>query len=522
MARPTKKSRQSGAGLAGLAARLIKRLADENPGCNLVFSPVSIYAAVSLLAPGARGETLDEVLRLLGARSRHELEESISTMVADALKDRSDSGGPSVAFACGVWNDRMRPLKPAYREAIVNTYMAEASAVDFHKNAEEAAEQINAWVADVTRNLINDVVSARAFKWKTDVVLANAIYFKGKCDLPFYKRNTRTMPFHRLDGAAIDAPFMHNSSRHFIAVHDGFKVLKLQYKMPQHDYRWTPNYPRTANLKKDTQYAMCIFPPDAYDGLRALLDEITSRPGFVHDHLPSSTVEVGDFGVPKFKLEFTSNVTRILQRLGLVLPFGMGADLSDMIETDGSGLPLVVQDVFHKAIIEVNKEGTVAAAVTTTPMAFGCAPPMMQEPTVDFVADHPFAYFILEESTGAILFAGHVVDPTDGKVPVRTTKPVAATARGYELPSSMHLGQVGQTRNITSSTGVATLAAGLGRCLFEGSVDKNLIFSPLSISLRLRLFPLAPMVLHLTRYSMSSACIHGASWRIWSRAWRPR
>ncbi|KAM0905007.1 hypothetical protein ACQ4PT_017647 [Festuca glaucescens] len=241
MAGPTKKSRQSGAGLAGLAARLTKRLADENPARNLVFSPLSIYAAVSLLAPGARGETLDEVLRLLGARSRDELEESISTMVADALKDRSDSGGPSVAFACGMWNDRTRPLKPAYREAIVGTYMAEARAVDFHENAEDAAEQINAWVADVTRNLINDVVSAGSFKTKTDVVLANAIYFKGEWDLPFYERNTRGRLFYRLDGAAIDAPFLHNSSRHFIAVHDRFEVLKLQYKMPQQDYSWAPN-----------------------------------------------------------------------------------------------------------------------------------------------------------------------------------------------------------------------------------------------------------------------------------------
>ncbi|KAM0839154.1 hypothetical protein ACQ4PT_060500 [Festuca glaucescens] len=471
MAEPTKKSRQSGAGLAGLAARLTKRLADENPRANLVFSPLSIYATVALLAPGARGDTLDEVLRLLGARSRDELEEFISTMVADALKERSDSGGPSVAFACGVWSDLTQPLKPAYREAVMGTSMAEARAVDFHGNAEEAAEQINAWFADVTRNLINDVVSTGSFKTKTDVVLANAIYFKGKWDLPFYERNTRDRLFHRLDGAAVDAPLMYNSSRHFIAVHDEFKVLKLQYKMPQEDYSsygWTPSCPRTANLKKDTQYSMCVFLPDAYDGLRTLLDEITSRPGFVHDHLPSSKVKVGDFGVPKFKLEFTSNVTQVLQRLGLALPFGMGADLSDMMEADGSGLPLVVQDVLHKAIIEVNEEVTVAAAVTITPMAFGCAPPVMREPTVDFVADHPFAYFIIEESTGGILFAGHVMDPTDGKVPVRTIKPVAATARGYELPPPMHLDQVGPMRN-TSSTGLTMLAAELGRRLFEGA-----------------------------------------------------
>ncbi|XP_047079802.1 putative serpin-Z8 [Lolium rigidum] len=486
MAGPSKKkSRQSGAGLAGLAARLTKRLADENPRTNLVFSPLSIYTAVSLLAPGARGDTLDEILRLLGARSRHDLEESIATTVADALKDRSGSGGPTVAFGYGVWNDTTRPLKPAYRQAVVGTYRAEARALDFHGNAEDAAGQINAWVADVTTNLITDVVSARSFTTETDVVLANAIYFKGKWDMPFYERNTKDRPFHLLDGAAIDAPFMYNSSRHFIAVHDGFKVLKLRYKMQQQQDYYRSNTSRTPNSKKDTQYSMCIFLPDAHDGLHTLLDEITSRPGFVRDHLPSSTVKVGDFGVPKFKLEFTSNVKQVLKHLGLVLPFGMGADLSDMMEADGSRLPLLVHDVFHKAVIEVNEEGTVAAAVTMMPAPAGCAPMRKREPTVDFVADHPFAYFIVEEASGAILFAGHVVDPTDGKAPPRTGKH-AAMARGHELLPKIRnpprhfykvgpqIHYVGLPKRPTSSTGLATLAARLAGCLAERSADKNL------------------------------------------------
>ena len=184
---------------------------------------------------------------------------------------------------------------------------------------------------------------------KTDLVLANAIYFKGKWDMPFYERDTKERLFYRLDGTAVDVPFMYNSSRHFIAVHDGFKVLKLQYNMQQQqqqqDYSWTPNF-----MEATQQYSMCIFLPDAYDGLRTLLDAITSRPSFVQEHLPRSEVRVRDFGVPKFKLVFMAKVAQILKDLGLVLPFGMGADLSDMME---AGLPLVVQEVFHKAVIEV-------------------------------------------------------------------------------------------------------------------------------------------------------------------------
>uniref|UniRef100_M8CE48 Serpin domain-containing protein n=1 Tax=Aegilops tauschii TaxID=37682 RepID=M8CE48_AEGTA len=177
--RSNNKSRQSGSGLADLATRLTKCLADANPSTKLVFSPLSIYVAVALLAPGARGGTLDEVLRLLGARSREELEVSISRMADDALQDRSRSGGTSVASACGVWNDKRRPLKPAYREAVIGTYRAQAETLDIRENAVAAAQHINAWVAEVTRNLIKDVVSAETID-SADVVLTNTIYFKGR------------------------------------------------------------------------------------------------------------------------------------------------------------------------------------------------------------------------------------------------------------------------------------------------------------------------------------------------------
>jgi serpin B len=112
-------------------------------------------------------------------------------------------------------------------------------------------------------------------------------------------------------------------------------------------------------------------------------------------------------------LSFHASVAAILGKLGLRLPFHETADLSGMTEDHGSGLPTVLSDVLHKAVIEVNEEGTEAAAVTEVSYNVGCAamswPP---PPPVDFVADHPFAYFIVEEETGAVVFAGHVLDPS--------------------------------------------------------------------------------------------------------------
>ncbi|XP_047050749.1 putative serpin-Z8 [Lolium rigidum] len=343
--------------MADLAARLTKLLAEKNSKSNLVFSPLSIYAVLALLAAGAGGATLEEVLRVLGARSRRELEESVVRLRNGPLMDTSDLGGPSVAFAYGAWSDLTRPMKPAYRDAVVGTYKAGASVVDFLNNPEQATGQINAWVAEATRNLITSAVFPGSLHPDTKLVLANAIYFKGKWNLPFYESHTENRPFHRLDGTAVDVPFMASySDSHYIAEHDGFKVLKLCYKNSPYTYT-------------RSHHCMCIFLPDARDGLGSLLDKITSSPGFLREHLPESTVKVGNLRVPKFELSFQSSVTDVLKDLGLRLPFTPEADLSEMLEDDSTSLPLHVQDVFQKAVLE---------------------------------------------GSDAVIFAGHVVDPSNG------------------------------------------------------------------------------------------------------------
>uniref|UniRef100_A0ACD5V3D2 Uncharacterized protein n=1 Tax=Avena sativa TaxID=4498 RepID=A0ACD5V3D2_AVESA len=365
-------------GLAALSARLARSLAERKADRNLVFSPLSIYTALALLAAGARGATLDEILHFLGARSRRELEESVVRVAGDTLKDQSGSGGPQVAFANGVWSD-------------------------------------------LTCRLISSVFAPGRIKAFTRIILGNAIYFKAKWERPFLKMLTKNKPFYRLDGGGtVDVPFMQSWDRQYIAVHDGFKVLKLPFQMAQaQDYaKESSDGNKRMKVSLDgnnnhTQFSMCIFLPDARDGLSNLIDMIASQPSFLHEQLPKTKIDVGELRVPKFKLSFKRSVVRILKNLGLRLPFGDQADLSDMVESDKSCLPPILDDVIHKAVIEVNEEGTEAAAVTMVCMIFGHARRLPTPlPLVDFVADHPFAYFIVEEVTGAVVFAGHVLDPS--------------------------------------------------------------------------------------------------------------
>ncbi|KAF7050740.1 hypothetical protein CFC21_059060 [Triticum aestivum] len=390
-------------GLKAFALGLNKRLTDDDAGRsgNLVTSPLSVYAALALVAAGAREGTLDELLRVLGAPSLDFLAGHVRALGEHALADGSRTGGPRVSLACSVWHDVTMPLRPAYRATAAESYKAVARAVNFRQKPEEAREQINAWVAAATNDLIPSILSPDALSSLTVLVLANAIYFKGMWEKPFDKELTKDDKFHCLDGIAVDAPFVRGLGWHYIACHDGFKVLQLRY-VQGHSSQGQPQPPPI--------YSMCVFLPDTRDGLWELTDKIASNPDFVRKHLPCGDVMVSDFRLPKFKVNFGMTMEGILQDMGLNEAFEPGkADLSDMAE-DGTG-KLALEKIIHRAIIEVNEEGTEAVAATVATVIL-CSSKTSDAPHVDFVADHPFGFFVIEEVSGATLFAGHVLDPT--------------------------------------------------------------------------------------------------------------
>jgi serpin B len=307
---------------------------------------------------------------------------------------------------------------------------------------------INAWAAAATNNLIDAILDGGQVSSQTDIVVANAVYFKGTWHVPFDKEFTKDSRFHRLDGSSFDAPFMRSWARHYVACHDGFKVLRLRYKEGR------------GRLSPPSPFSMCVFLPDARDGLAGLVDTIASSGNnFIREHLPTSLVAVGKLRLPRFKLTFSGNMSDVLRRLGLQVAFDeKEADLRGMVEDDGSaGRPLALESVFHKAVIEVNEEGTEAAAVTAKMMC-GCSAPKQPRPVpVDFVADHPFLFFVIEEKTGAIVFAGTVLEPSPS---MPGEKPLRRAGREHR---DVNVGPV-QCR-ITSENANRSLLSSLRHCL---------------------------------------------------------
>ncbi|PQP95011.1 serpin-ZX-like [Prunus yedoensis var. nudiflora] len=339
-------------------------------GKNMVYSPLSIHTLLSLTAAGTKGATQDELLSFLKSKSTAELNSLASNLVPLVFANGSPAAGVP-------------------------------KQVDFQNKAEEARTEVNSWAAKETKGLITEVLPSGTVNSSTRLILANALYFKGAWDDdPFDGSKTKDYVFHLLNGRSnIKAPFMTSRNEQFIIkAFDGFKVLKLPYKRGKDEQR---------------RFCMCLVLPDEKDGLPALVERVCSEPGFLDRHIPRCDVEVGDFRIPKFKITSGFKVCDILKQLGLELPFLFdpykGGNLTEMVESPPGEDPFV-SVILQGAVIEVNEEGTEAAAVTAFVKKQGSK---LYKPRkkIDFVADHPFLFFIREEMTGAVLFIGQLLNP---------------------------------------------------------------------------------------------------------------
>ncbi|VAH84895.1 unnamed protein product [Triticum turgidum subsp. durum] len=367
---------------AAFGMRVLQHLAAE-PGAggkNLAVSPLSIHAALALLGAGARGATLDEIVALLGPAGgrAHALLASHVAMHVFADSSGGD-GGPKVQFANAVWVDATAaPLKADYARVVAQHYAFKTMDRSFFQ-PEEARREINEWFESATAGRIKEFLPQGSVGYDTAAILGNALYFKGVWESTFDARLTRHDTFFYLQPAGVEGqvrvPFMSSGERQYIACRPDYKVLKLLYACGS--------------------------------GLASSPEQLEADSMALR-----STVAVGAFKVPKFTISYKTEASGMLQSLGLRLTFSTAADLSELLQPMSP--PLVVSQVYHESFVEVNEEGTEAAAATAIVGIFGSCSGGWSRPVdyVDFVADHPFMFLIKEELTGVVVFAGQVVNPS--------------------------------------------------------------------------------------------------------------
>lgn len=258
--------------------------------------------------------------------------------------------------------------------------------------ADEVRKEVNLWVVSATNGLIQELLPYGSLDSSTMFVLANALHFKGAWNKKFYPTKTQNRKFYLLDGGTVHVPFMTNSEYQCVGSFDGFKVLKLPYLQGQ-DQR---------------QFSMYFFLPDERDGLPSLIEYLSSDSKLLNEPVYLHEVKVGEFWLPKFKISFAMETSSILKEMGLVLPFSDVGNFTEMLDSR-ENLHLHVSEIFHKSFVEVNEDGTDAAAATAF-VGVGCCPDP-PEP-IDFVADHPFMFMIREDVKGVVLFMGNVIDPS--------------------------------------------------------------------------------------------------------------
>jgi len=367
------------------ATRLYDKLAGNQAGKNLFMSPFSIRVALAMCAVGARGETRRVMADLIGAP---ESVEEQNRQYARLLKSiQGDGDRPfQLVTANALWGQQGYHFKPDFMKAVTEFYGGSFHEINFRAQPDEAVRAINAWVSDKTRDKIRELVKRDFINGDTRLVLTNAIYFKGQWEKEFELTDTRDEDWNGLDRTE-KVPTMHQQGGYLYYESGGFQALDLPYK--------------------GRQLSMLVVLPRKKDGLASLEKQWAAGGAYrqVTDGLDHEETVI--LSLPRFKLETEFKLKPVLCGLYAELAFSDEADFSGIGEE-----PLKISEVVHKAFVEVNEEGTEAAAATAVGMilcaGLGSPPP----PPKLFKADHPFLFFIRDRRTNAVLFSGRVLDPT--------------------------------------------------------------------------------------------------------------
>ncbi|TWW58299.1 leukocyte elastase inhibitor [Takifugu flavidus] len=368
------------------ALELLRTLSQGNPSGNIFVSPLSISSALAMVYLGAKGETAAQMAQALSFSSGKDVHADFQTLNGEI---NSPSASYTLKLANRLYGESTANFLSEFLDATQKYYHADLKAIDFIGAPEECRAEINSWVEEQTENKIKDLLKPGTVSTMTRLALVNAIYFKGNWMNRFDEANTKEMPFKVNQNESKPVQMMYQMKKlpyNYIPEH-GVQILELPYV-------------------EEELSMFILLPEETTDGpspllklenelTREKLDEWTNRENMdVH-----SEVLVH---LPKFKLEEDYEMNEALAKLGMTDVFcAAKADLSGM---NGDG-GLFLSTVAHKAFVEVNEEGTEAAAATAGMVAF-C---MLREE--HFTADHPFLFFIRHNKTKSILFLGRYSSP---------------------------------------------------------------------------------------------------------------
>lgn len=355
---------------------------------NLFISPFSIFSALAMTYAGARENTSREFEELLNIDFPKPRFNRLFKQMARIFQREGES---ELNLANSIWIHMNFSIIQTFIEIIRENYGGDISEIDFNNN-ELASRTINAWVKDHTRGKINQIVSPDLFNQPVRLILVNAIYFKGLWEKPFKEKFTKDDKFTLISGEKVSISMMHQTNKFGYSENELFQILEMTYK---------------GNMVFGTResISMLIILPKAIDGILGL-DQILSIEN-LNKYIWNLTTKKVEVHLPRFKLETKYDLKQTLIDLGLKEAFNQNADFSGITDTPEG---ILIHEVIHKSFVDVNEEGTEAAAATAVIHVLGAAM-VRPEPPPIFRVDHPFLFLIRDVQSDLILFIGSVMNP---------------------------------------------------------------------------------------------------------------
>ncbi len=351
------------------------------PSENFVYSPYGVESVLEMVKLGAKGETLSELEKVLP-------------------KPKKDAGAPGsvhgegfrFTIANSAWVRRNYALIPSFTADLQAKFGAEITPLDF-KDATADAGRINAWIDKNTQGKITKLIEPSAIHPDLQLVLVNALYFKAKWENPFKQAGTRADDFHPVRGKIFKADFMHQQRSYSVLRRKDSDLVVLPYA--------------------GHRQSLWLVLPHAgvpLDQLEPDLEETKLEKSYATDRNAAKATTV-DLALPKFSVTSQFSVVPYLEKRGLHRIFKPEtADLTGI----SAEKPLCVTEIIQRAVIELDEEGTEAAAATA--MFLGAGAVFRDEKPLELKFDRPFAYFLRDEATGKILFMGRLARAPEAKI----------------------------------------------------------------------------------------------------------
>ncbi len=349
---------------------------------NIVYSPLSISTALAMTSAGARGETAREILDALRVDDEAgPIHHKFGQLIADLQQEDQQT---LLVLANSLWVQRDRAYGIDFLEILEEDYRSEMRQVDFEQNPEEAREVINQWVEERTRELIPEILPRGSVGSLTRLVLVNALYLKAGWQSPFSKESTSEEDFTLPGGTTVQVPMMRQQSELRYLRTDDVKAVELPFD--------------------DSSLSMVAVSPEEISPAEFLGQLTPTRLNELFEEMEIGEVRLG---LPRFEMNYPIQLRDMLQEMGILLAFD--AEVADFAPITRDE-PLEIADVYHDSTISVDESGVEASAATAVVMRTISAPAQPPE-IVPITFDEPFAFFIRDRDSGAILFIGQVVDP---------------------------------------------------------------------------------------------------------------